>query len=395
MLTRNILLCGMLAVFCPVMATETPTLGELAHKINSLDDEKYVSDAVFEVWLPNASNPVVYSVRLAGADNGGADSLLGFDYLIEWKLPHSGGESHGFSSYFRGNHYRYRDGRLQEYHAEDDASPFVPGGDIRRGVHRQAQFVNLLPGSLADELVAMEADSSFRYTIDSRGESVNVSGSQTLAGNEVRTFRYSFNASDGRPMRLDIDTNPGQISEQTMTVEYGAPQGDADVPRTEEALTKIFPEEFARYRQSDFRLEKLPGERLPEFSAQTTGGERFTHHKPDGFDSPVLMLFLDAEAGDPARVLDEVRQAIDMYPGTVRPLIAFVDNRLDAVEGVSGHPLPGETVLYGARSVARDCGVTVTPTLIFVNSDGTVVDFIQGMNKNLVDEVLELISRLK
>ena len=86
----------MLAVFCPVMATETPTLGELAHKINSLDDEKYVSDAVFEVWLPNASNPVVYSVRLAGADNGGADSLLGFDYLIEWWLPHSGGESSGF-----------------------------------------------------------------------------------------------------------------------------------------------------------------------------------------------------------------------------------------------------------------------------------------------------------
>lgn len=393
MLIRYTALCTMLAVAVSAMATEVSTPAGVAEMLET--QKEYSADAKFEVWLPNANEPVVYSIRLASVDNGGADSLLPFDYLIDWSLPRPGGESKGFSAYFHGDHYRYRDGRLQEYHYPQNPAPFAPDGRLDKGVQRQSQFVDLLPGALAAELRGMASDSTYSYSIESRGGHVTISGNQSVAGNEVRTFSYTFDEADGRPLRLDIDTNPGQISEQTMTVEYSYDTPASAMPRSEEALIALYPDEFAKYRQSDFRLEKLPGERIPEFSVQTLDGSRLTHHKNDSFDSPLLIAVLDTEAGQPEVVLDEVRKAIELYPASVQLLSAFVDNRVDDVEGVSGHPLQGETVLYGAKSLARDCGVTVTPTLIFVNSDGTVANFIQGMNKKLSDEVLEMIANLK
>ena len=389
---RIIPLCIIPAMAIGAMAAEAPSPSDLARLLEA--EKSFGAEASFEVWLPNASDPVVYDVRLRSVDNGGADSLLGFDYLVDWTLPRPGGESRGFSAYFGGNHYRYRDGRLQEYHFADEPSPFEPGGRRDAGVQRQAQFVDLLPGALAAELRQMQADSSYSYAAGLRDSVVTIRGNRSIAGNEVKSFEYSFRAADGIPLKLDIDTNPGQISEQTMTVKYAYGDVAETVPHSEEELMALYPEEFARYRQSDFRLDKLPGQRMPEFSVQTIDGGRLTHHKADGFESPVVLAVLDSEAGNPAAVLAALRQAIELYPGTVKTLTAFIDNRLESVEGVAGHPLQGETVLYGARSLARDCGVTDTPTLIFVNADGTVSDFIRGVNKSLADEVLEMITNL-
>lgn len=393
MLIRYTALCTLLAVALQAMATDVSTPGDIAARLNGC--KNFAADARFEVWLPNASDPVEYSILMLSANNGGADTLSACDYLIDWTLTRAAGESRGFSAYFGGNHYRYRDGRLQEYHYTDNPAPFAPGGDVAKGVQRQAQFVDYLPGPLAAELMAMESDSTYSYKVSRRGDVVSVSGNRSIDGNEVRTFTYSFNASDGMPQRLDIDTNPGQISEQAMTVEYTYGCGQHGLPHSEDALMALYPEEFARFRQNDFRLEKLPGQRLPEFSVQAVDGGRMTHHKSDAFDAPVVLLLLDSGAGTPGAVLEAVRRSVELYPGTVQPVTAFVDNRLEDVEGVCGHPIQGERVLYGARALARDCGVTVTPTLIFVNSDGVVENYIQGMNKNLGDEVLEMISNLK
>ncbi len=393
MLIRYTALCTLLAVALQATASDVPTPGEIAARLGGC--KSFSADARFEVWLPNAGDPVEYSILLLSSDNGGADTLSGFDYLIDWTLTRAAGESRGFSAYFGGNHYRYRDGRLQEYHYTDNPAPFAPDGDLRKGVQSQAQFVNLLPGALADELRMMESDSSYTYKVSERDGNVTIAGNQSINGNEVRTFKYTFSASDGMPRRLDIDTNPGQISEQSMTVEYTYGCAQHELPHSEDALMKLYPEEFARFRQNDFRLEKLPGQSLPEFSVQAIDGGRMTHHKSDTFDAPVVLLLLDSNAGNPEAVLGAVRNSVELYPGTVQQVTAFVDNRLEDVEGVCGRPLQGERVLYGARALARDCGVTVTPTLIFVSSDGVVENYIQGMNKNLGNEVLEMISNLK
>lgn len=393
MLIRYTALCTLLAVALQATASDVPTPGEIAARLGGC--KSFSADARFEVWLPNAGDPVEYSILLLSSDNGGADTLSDFDYLIDWTLARASGELKGFSAYFGGNHYRYRDGRLQEYHYTENPAPFAPDGDLRKGVQRQAQFVDLLPGALSDELRIMEADSSYTYKVSERNGNVTIAGNQSINGNEVRTFKYTFSASDGMPRRLDIDTNPGQISEQSMTVEYSYGNVCRELPRSEDALMALYPDEFAKYRQNDFRLEKLLGQRLPEFSVQDINGGRMTHHKSDVFDAPVVLLLLDSGAGNPGAVLEAVRNSVELYPGTVQPVTAFVDNRLEDVEGMCGRPLQGERVLYGARALARDCGVTVTPTLIFVNADGVVKNYIQGMNKNLGDEVLEVISNLK
>lgn len=393
MLKRYRLLCSSLAMAVAVMASDVYTPAEIASKLDA--HPQFAAEARFDVWLPNAGTPVSYTIKLLSTDNGGADSLLPFDYLIDWVLPRHNGESKGFSAYFHGNHYRYRDGRLQEYHYSENPEPFAPGGVLAKGVQRQAQFVDFLPGSLTAELRAIQADSCYSYTVTERDGVLTVAGTQTVGGNEAREFKYTFNAADGRPMRLDIDTNPGQISEQTMTVEYDYGNAAGELPRSEDALMALYPEEFAKYRQNDFRLEKLPGQRLPEFSAQTVRGGRLTHHKQDAFEAPVVLVILDSGVGQPVQVLESVRTAVELYPGMVLPVTAFIDNRLEDVEGVSGHPLECEQLLYGAKALARDCGVTVTPTLIFVSADGTVQKYIQGMNKNLCDEVLEVINNLQ
>ena len=79
-----------------------------------------------------------------------------------------------------------------------------------------------------------------------------------------------------------------------------------------------------------------------------------------------------------------------MTPRQVDVIWAFLDHRSDDIDEVMTAPQPGEHLLMHAGGAARDCGVgAVTPVLVFVNSDGTVSDFIRGYNQELETLVIQ------
>lgn len=204
------------------------------------------------------------------------------------------GESKGFSAYYDGHHYRFRNRRLQEYHLDWDSVPFTAGG----GVQATAQFTDLYPAYIAESLKKMGAAPDYSLSIsggkvfDGR-KAVEVKSVYTVNGQVAAEKTYIFDASSMLPLRIDTESNPGSISEQSVLVTYSYPAEMHCPQLSEEALMKKYPEVFEKYRENNFRIENLPGSPLPTFSLPTTTGERYTYHSGDRFAVPTVIVMLD------------------------------------------------------------------------------------------------------
>lgn len=110
----------------------------LAERLGQM--RRHDASAVYSVLLPSAENAITYDINLQS--EAVADSLAPCSYLISWEVATPSGKSTGFTSYCAGDHFRYSDERLQEYHFDNDSVPFLSG---RGGVQRNARFTNLLP----------------------------------------------------------------------------------------------------------------------------------------------------------------------------------------------------------------------------------------------------------
>lgn len=378
---------------------EARGVGHLASLASQLTNmPAYGATAHFEVLLPSAREPVQYDMELRSAA-APADSLAPCQYLIEWTAHSPKGPRRGFSAYFDGNHYRYRNERLQEYHASESLTPFQPrgaGSQLRFGVQCQAQFADLLPQFLGAKLQEMVADTAYQYTfhadtlIAGRHASV-VEGLKRTAGYDAQTFVYAFDASTGRPLMAEIETSPGSISEQQVTVTYGN-DSLQPVAFTEEGLMERWPEVFEKYRQDNFRAEHLVGSPLPAFSCPELGGERYTHHRGDALERPTLIAVIDPAVASAAQTMAAVRQAVALAPRQVDVVWALATNRADEAAELAGSLQPGERALTSAGQLARSCGVALYPTLLLVKADGTVADVITGHNNDLASIVIQKIS---
>ena len=349
---------------------------------------EYSADASFEVWLPSAAEPVIYELKLSQAEGTQGDSLMDCRYLIEWTLHTPSGPTSGFSSYFDGNYYRFNNNKMLEYHMNGDADVLAPGGQPGNGVQQRGQFVDLLPASLSAQLHAMATDPAYSYTLTERNGRSTVEGKYSINGETVKEFKYVFETNSALPVQLDIDTSPNLISEQNITVRYSGSEY-SDVPASEDALVGLYPEAFAKYRRSNFRLESLVDQPAPEFAVSRLGGERYIHHRGDGFGVPTVIAFLDSSVGTPAETVSSLRQAVGEYPGGLQLILAFDDNRADEVAALTGKTQPDEVVLTGAKTMSRDFGVVDRPTIVLCDSQGNIRHIIVGMNKNLADEVLQ------
>lgn len=355
----------------------------------------YHANAKFEVWLPSSEEPVVYNVELYSTPSP-ADTLAPCNYLIEWTVQTESGESSGFSAYYDGHHYRYRGDRLQEYHADWDMIPFNPSlsGSRGMGVQRTAQFVDLLPAFLAEKLHGMAVDSTFTYKITPSanvgGKNCTViSGEQGSAGFSGQEFTYVFDNTNGMPMSIDLNSNPGSISEQLVSVKYTMLPDEA-VEITEEMLIDRYPEVFEKFRENNFRIENLRGGIMPEFSSPTITGNRYTHHKGEPFRVPTVIALLDPGIGDAVGLTSNVREAVASLPFDADIIWAFVTNKVEDIEEIIGEEgRIGESTLIGARSMARDTGAASLPVLIFVTRAGKVADVLVGDNKNLSSIVIQ------
>lgn len=384
-----------LAVLSP-LAASARGLADIVEALESR--ECFDSDVMFSVSLPQSDKDVVYNIDLRSLRAEG-DKLSTCDYLIDWTLDTPSGAVKGFSAYYDGHHYRYRDNRLQEYHVEWDSIPFSQAGG-RGAVHRLAQFADLLPAGIAEQLRAMERDSCYRYTITA-GQSVDgipalkLETVMTVDGVTAVERDYFFDAGSLMPLRIDTESNPGSITEQSIYVRYSYPAEPVCTPINEEALMAAYPEVFEKYRESNFRIENLAATPMPPFSLPTTTGERYTYHRGDPFRTPTLIVILDPSTGFNRQLVEAVRGAADQLPYNADVIYAFASNNVDAIEEVVPEIRPGEHLLMSAKSLARDCGAASLPVMIAVDRSGIVKNVMLGFNNDMENVVLQNMGLLK
>lgn len=358
----------------------------------------YNASATYEVLLPQSEDPVVYTIDLYAAAPLSADTLSPCNYLIDWSLNTPSGPSTGFSAYFGGHHYRQRDKRLQEYHYTDNPGPFAPQGSVSAGVQQQAQFASLLPAFIARELVEMSTSPHYSCTVEPGrdGATVTVKGTEHYNGVPGREFEYVFDASTSLPLKAEICYNPGHMSEQTVTVRY-APASERAFSGTldEPALIARYPEAFSTFRRSDYTLASLPGRPLPAISATTIDGRRYTRTAGEPWEMPAVIALVDADVDGCAETVQQLRDAIDASPAAACLVLAFTGTHPEAAATIAGTQRADEVVLTSARSIARDCGATATPTIIICGTDGFVKNVHTGRNKQLAEIVIQEIAIAK
>ncbi len=359
----------------------------------------YSGQCSYEVLLASLSEPVTYEVKLQSTP-APADTLSPCDYLIEWSLPTPSGEVSGFSAYFDGSHFRFRDKRLQEYHASNDVMPFAPDGDTSRGVHQQVQFADLLPQFLAQKFRAMAADSTYickvtADTIYNGAKATVLRGVRRIAGYDCMEYTYVFDNKTLHPVHYDLETNPGQIGEQSIAVNYTSCKPileKIDLP----SLIKLESDAFEKYRENTFSLDNLPGRPMTQIQAPTITGERYFHAAGAPFSAPTVIVFVESGVGSTSDIIKDIRSAEVLSSTLFNVVWAFLDHKADDVEALTGPATVEETILLHAGGAARDAGVgSTTPVIIFVNTDGTVSDFVRGYNRNLSSVVLEKVVLCK
>lgn len=382
-------------------AEGTPVAPTVEALVRTLDVMAPFSAQVdYDVSLPMLDDDVVYSIELA-SDTVAGDPLSAVDYLIKWSLPgKEGGEpSSGFLAYFDGHHYRYRDHRLQEYHFEWDSIPFQTG---RGGVQGNGQFVELLPQSISRELHEMihSGDYTVGYepvaVADGREVSV-VTASQSVRGFVGRNYKLVVDRKTGVPIRIDNEYNPGQISEQSVTVKFAYPAGDNRLATvaSESELMAMYPEVFEKFRESNYRIENLRGLPMPSFSLPTVTGERYSRNRGDAFKAPTLIAIIDPQVATAGLTIAALREAVAKMPRDIDLVLAFMGSNIDQIEGITGAPSYGEADLISAKSLARDCGTTVFPTVLVVEPSGIVANVLLGFNNSLAEDVIQSLALVK
>ncbi|MDE6116465.1 MAG: hypothetical protein K2G33_03040 [Duncaniella sp.] len=381
-----------LAALCPLGLWAQGT-ADIASRLKEM--ECFVSKAEFSVTLPQNDMDVVYGLELESSAVK-SDSYSPCDYLITWTLDTPNGEVQGFSAYYDGNHYRYRDNRLQEYHVSWDSIPFRPTA-TGVGVQAAAQFADLLPQYIGLELEKMSADPRYKLTVNPSRQYNGVSAisvKAVMAVNDVtvQEKEFIFDSATLRPIRIDTESNPGSITEQTVLVDYTYTDGQDCAPIDEQRLMTMYPDVFEKYRESNFRIENLASTPLPTFSLPTTTGERYTYHKGDGFATPTVIALLDPSTSFNGELVKAVRGAVDSLPYNADVIWVFNSTNVDAIEAIVPEIREGEHLLMNGKALVRDCGASSLPVIIMAAKDGIVKKVNLGFNNEVENIVLQTMA---
>lgn len=375
--TRHILCASIaaiqgLSVCAATQTTQLPTLADIAGRLAECGPLS--GHIEYEVYIPSSPDPVNYDIKVTSIPVSG-DSLCKSSYIVDWTLRHDNNSSTGFSAYFDGNHYRYRNQRLTEYHACADPAPFLlPEG---KNVQTSAQFVNLLPAMTAGLFATMATDSTYIYNIKPSGKgNLRIEGVRRIKGFDALEYEYVVDAASGLPVSLDMVYNPASISEQTASAKFKWLTSETTTIN-EAALVALYPEVFEKYRTDNFQVANLPGTILPTITAPTATRERYCHNRGEDFRAPTLLIFLDPEAGDARGTVVKARNAAAQLPMPADIIYLFSVSDANKAENVVGQLREGEHLLIAARSIFRDLGVTGTPTFVFCKADNGKISDVQ------------------
>lgn len=384
-----------------ILLTVLAALGPLCLQAQGIADiartlsesPEWSSRARYVVSMPNRDVDVEYRVKL-GAAPAPADTLAPCAYIIDWELDTPSGPVNGWTSYFDGNLYRYRDHRIREYHMAWDPAPFRFKGTP---IQNTTQFAELLPAYLGRELQQMLADTTYtiaapRPALCEGRDALRIDATMDVRGERVKEKTYWLDARTLMPIKINMENNPASITEQTVTVTYEQPEAGIDVPVSESELMELYPEHFEKYRESNFRIENLAGTPMPGFTLPTSTGERYMRHRGDAFRAPTVIALIEPGAGFNDRIVRDLREAAAQSPVPADIIWAIATTNPDEAESVVPSLQPGEHLLMKARTLARDCGVADMPVVIVAGTDGIVKKVILGYNPNLSTVVLQSVA---
>jgi len=374
-------LLTLLAVATTTVATAGITVDDIARRLTEYPC--VAGTAHYEVLMPSAVDPVVYTIELIAVPTTDADTLAPCKYLIDWKLSGMTNTSSGFASYADGMHFRYRDTKLQEYHYAEDPRPFCGENG---GVQCTAQFADLLPHFIGRHLIEMAADTTYRSNFDA--ERLVLDGVQNIRGYDAIEYTYRFDPETLLPLEIDFEYNPASISEQSVSARFE--WRPVECPTIDETfLTDRYAEVFERFRTSNFRVDNLRGTPLPTYNGYTTDRRRVSYDRGTVLDAPTIFVFLDPAVADNDVTINAVRAAVSSLPMIVHTVFVFTENDPESALRTIGHVSSNESIILSCRGLARDCGVTAFPTLLLVAANGTITDSIIGANKGMSDIVTQ------
>lgn len=366
--------------------------------ISSLKTTGHFDATVDYSVLMSLQDDVDYTLHLQSWEAPG-DTLSPCDYLIDWKVATPSGDATGFSAYYDGHAYNFRGDRLLEYHFDRDSTLFKTrgtGAASLPGVQSRAQFSELLPQFIAEQLAEIKNNPDYTCTVHpdtviNGKKCIAVDGVMDMSGQILKEFLYVFDASGKMPLMVNLENNPGALAEQSINATYTYKPATSGTTESisEEKLLTLYPEIFDRYRESNFAIEKLPGQRLPGFALPTTTGERYSRMLGDRFRATTIIALLDPKAAFSEATVGAVRDAVDKLPFNSDVIWAFTGNNVDEIEQIIPSIRVGEHLLMSAKPLARDCGATSFPTLIICRPDGTVSDVILGYNNDLSSVVIQ------
>ena len=357
--------------------------------------ETFNADVEVTVTLPMATDDEVkYNIAVASQPTVTPDTLSPVSYLIDWTLPSATSNSHGFSAYFPGHFYRFRDngGRLQEYHADITIDPFTSFTPVQR----TAQFMETLPVTIAREVEEIFTDTTYSYKFfpDTlfRGEKASViRARRTINGIEAANLVYVFDAANALPVYIEKEMSPSTISEQTVCYGFTYPEKQITVPQNEEELIAIYPDAFAGFREGTYALASLKGKQLPGFSLPLIDGQRFTYTRGDIMPAPTIIAFVDETVASTKQVISDTRNAVNILPFNTDVIWIFLSNRRDDISEIFSENPQNMQVLTSGRNIVQDFGITETPSLIFVDRNGKIKDFITGVNDSMSQTIADKI----
>lgn len=312
------------------------------------------------------------------------DSLAPCSYLCQWTAD----SPSGFSAYNDGNYYKFRNSRLMERHASENPEVFAPSGNTMRGVQNTELFVSVLPAYIARKMADLTRGGE--PVVKNTGANISFRF-EDPSGQDRYDYTFTFYGGTLLPAGIEMNMNYDGQGAITQIITYQASEtSDVNcIDLSEQALMQRFPDAFGRFRSNSFTLDNLRGQMLPSFTAPTIDRRRYTYRSGDRPGQPMVVALLDSDVDATADVVGQIRRAMSSLPFTAGLILAFVDNDLEAISSIAGNPLPGEEVLMSARRLARDCGATDYPTLLFVDADGRVADVHVGRNNNLSDIVIQ------
>ncbi len=356
----------------------------------------YTADVNYHI-LMSLQPDVDYHIKLESMISP-ADTLAPCNYVIDWTMSTPSGEQHGFSAYHDGNLYDFHGERLLEYHYDWDSIPFFPSAPkgTLPGIQKRVQFCSLLPQFLAEQLEEISSDPDkydYSFHPDTIVNGIHCSAIEGVmkVNDEVcKEYLYAFDPKNGMPLYSEIENNPGALVEQTIITEYtGTTTGTNCTPVSDAALMERYPLIFEKFRESNYAIENMQGQRLPGFSLPTTTGERYSRRSGDPFRTLTIVVLLDPKSGFASQTVTEIRKAVEMLPVNADIIWAFTSNNVDEIEEIIPAIMPGEHLLMSAKSLARDCGVSAYPFTIITNDDGVVADVIIGFNNDMSSSVIQ------